>query len=254
MAEEKKYDYLEPIKISKDVHWVGFYEEDANLHCNPYVLVDGDEAVIFDPGGIMHYPSVASKVFSVVKPEMVKYIILHHQDPDLCGCVHMLEDVIRNDSLKIVIHPRAKAFIRHYGINSEFYNINENKLALRLKSGRTLKFITTPFCHSPMSFATYDEKEKILFSSDLFAATSSDWNLFAQDGYEEQMKDFHVSYMASTQHLRNIMEKFEKLDLKMILPQHGSIIKGEMMQRCIKFLKQLQCGIDVSAKEAELYG
>jgi len=50
------------------------------------------------------------------------------------------------------------------------------------------------------------------------------------------------------------MEKFTQLDIEMILPQHGSILKGEMITRCIEYLKNLNCGIDASLSEKELYG
>ena len=39
------------------------------------------------------------------------------------------------------------------------------------------------------------------------------------------------------------MEKFEKLDLEMIAPQHGSIIKKEKIKSSIEFLKNLECGL-----------
>ncbi|GBE04627.1 nitric oxide reductase [bacterium BMS3Abin10] len=252
--EEQEYDYLEPIEVAKGVYWIGYYDEKASFHSNPYLLIDGDEAVVFDPAGVMEYPKVASKIFSLVDPAQISYIILHHQDPDLCSGVPLLEDVITNKQLKIVTHSRAAVLINYYGVKSEIYAVDRHQYELALKSGRILKFMKTPFCHFPSAIVTYDPKEKLLFSSDIFAALSVDWGLFAGKGYERQMETFHVGYMASRKHLNIIMDKIAKMDLAMILPQHGSIIKGEMISRCIEFLKGLHCGIDSLLSEEELYG
>lgn len=252
--EKEKFDYLEPIEVAKGVYWVGFYDEKAAFHCNPYLLLDGDEAIVFDPGSVLDYPKVASKIFSVVDPQQISHIILHHQDPDLGACVPLLEDLIPNKELKIVTHSRASVLICYYGVKSEFYNVDKHQYSLDLKSGRKLKFLVTPFCHFPAAVVTYDEKEKLLFSGDVFGAISIDWNLFAKEGYESQMKAFHVGYMASNKHLTAVMDKFKKLDLNMIFPQHGSIIKDQMIPRCIETLKRLNCGIDSSLTEKDLYG
>jgi len=254
MLDKEEYDFLEPIEVAKGVYWAGFYDERAAFHCNPYLLIDGEEVVIFDPGSVLDYPKVASKIFSVVDPKEVSHIVLHHQDPDLCACVPMIENLSQNKQLKIVTHSRTSLLIRYYGVMSEFYHVDQHQYSLTLKSGRILRFMVTPFCHFPASIVTYDEKEKLLFSSDIFSAISTDWHIFAKEGYEKQMAAFHVGYMPSFRHISAVMERFANLDLRMILPQHGSIIKGEMIHRCIAFLKQLPCGIDASLSEEELYG
>ncbi|MBU0630393.1 MAG: MBL fold metallo-hydrolase [Candidatus Margulisbacteria bacterium] len=248
------YDYLEPIKVFDGVYWIGFYDEKADFHCNPYLMIDGEEAVLFDPGSAIHYPKVASKIFSLIDPAQISYIVLHHQDPDLCGSVPLLEDVIPNNKLKLVTHSRAGLLIRYYGVKNEFYFVDKNDFSLTLKSGRKLKFMTTPFCHFPAAIVTYDEKEKLLFSSDIFGAISREWTLFAADGHEKQMRPFHEGYMASQKHISAVMDNIARLELSMILPQHGSIIKGEMIPRYIEFLKNLKCGIDATSNEKELYG
>jgi flavorubredoxin len=253
MSEEQSYDYMEPIEVAPGIYWAGFYDEQASFHCNPYLLVDGDEAVLFDPAGVIDYPKVASKVLSVVEAGQINYIVVHHQDPDLCASIPLLEDVISNKNLKIVAHSRARILIHHYGVQSEFYEVDQHQYSLTLESGRCLRFLTTPFCHSPAGIVTYDEKEKILFSSDLFGAVSRDWHLFARAGYQQQMESFHQGYMASHQHLEAVINHLSKLDLRMILPQHGSIIQEAMISPCMEFLKELRCGIDVSAMEEELH-
>jgi len=254
MNNIQEYDYSEPIEVAPGIFWVGFYDEQAAFHCNPYIIKDGDETILIDPGNLTDYSKVASKIFSATNPSQIAHMILHHQDPDLCASVPLMEELIHNDKLEIITHSRASLLIRYYGTKSKFVNVDQHGYTHTLKSGRVLRFMVTPFCHFPAAIVTYDEKEKLLFSSDLFAAVSKDWHLFAQEGYEKQMESFHVGYIASSLHLNRVLEKIEKMDINMILPQHGSIIKGEMIPRCINYLKQLKCGIDSPLSEEELYG
>ena len=253
MDKNHSHNYLKPVEVARGIYWVGSNDIKELFHCNPYLLVDGQEAILFDPGGVPDYSRMAEKVFSIVEPDQISHVVLHHQDPDLCACLPLLEQVIDPGKTKIITHSMASIIIRYYGIKSEFYLVDKNAYTVKLKSGRILRFLATPFCHFPAAIVTYDEQEKILFSSDLFGAISSDWSLFARQGYEKQMQTFHAGYMASTRHLSAVMKTIARLELAMILPQHGSIISREMIPLCIDFLKKLPCGIDAKKTEKELY-
>ena len=42
--------YDRPIEIADNIYWVGFHEKISNFHCNPYLIVEGDRAVLIDAG------------------------------------------------------------------------------------------------------------------------------------------------------------------------------------------------------------
>lgn len=236
-------DYNKAIGIiTRDIFWVGFYDKDAGFHCNPYLLIDGDEAVLFDPGTKPHIRHIIRKITEIINPVRIKYIVLHHQDPDLCAGVPEIEKFC-NPDLRIVSTWRSGVLIAYYGIEAPFYYVDRNNYQLTLNSGRILNFIPTPFCHSPGSFVTFDRKTGALFSSDLFGAFSFNWSLFAGSDYMEAMKAFHEPYMPSREILRENIKRLEKLPIKFILPQHGSILKGEQVREAIEVLKELDCGI-----------
>lgn len=235
------YDVDKAVKLDDGIYWVGYFDESASLHCNPYIIDDGEDVVFIEPGSIPHYPIVLSKVVSIVDIRRINYILASHQDPDLCASIPKFEEVINRKDLKVVTHSRAAILMAHYGFKAPFYYVDQNEWKLTLKSGRTLRFIFTPYCHFPGMFVTYDEKSKILFSGDIFGAFSYDWNLFANKYYIEAMKAFHENYMPSKEILNRAMEKIEKLDIKMICPQHGSII-DKNIQKYINALKELDPG------------
>ena len=67
----EKSDFEDAIKVADDIYWVGFSDEKAHLHCNPYLLIDGDgkdtEAVLLDPGSLTDFPKVMRKVLELVR-------------------------------------------------------------------------------------------------------------------------------------------------------------------------------------------
>lgn len=243
----EKYDFNKPIEIAPEIFWVGFDDPGAGFRCNPYIMNDGNESVIFDPGSVQHFPTVRAKLRKVTKLENLKHIVVHHQDPDLCSAIPKVEELMQGIGKKVDICTTVKAavLIVYYGTTSDFYHVDENDWKLTLKSGRTLRFIFTPYLHFPGAFMTYDEKSKVLFSSDLFGALSYDWDLYANEYYIEAMKAFHESYMPSREILKHSMDKLDDLDIELIAPQHGSIIKRDKVRECIETLKNLECGANL---------
>ena len=239
-------DYDSAISITRDFFWVGFFDEKAQLHCNPFLLVEEDEAVIFDPGSIPHFPIVMRKVIDVVDPKNISAIVVCHQDPDCCGNIAVVEDVIDRQDLRIVTNQTCARLVRHYGLRSQLYVAQDNEMKLRLKSGRELEFVETPFLHSPGAMATFDKKTKTLISGDLFGGISKDWNLFAKEGYLEAMAIFHQTYMPSNAILQRGLKTLGILEIERILPQHGSVIEGEQVKEAIEHLMNLPCGIDLT--------
>lgn len=231
------------IEISEGIYWVGVHDRDNGLNCNPYLLVDKDEAVLFDPGSVLDFTYVYEKVNRLVPLEKIKYVVLHHQDPDLCSSVPLLES--KGANFKVVTHWRTQTLVRYYGIKSEYYLVNENNYSLTLKSGRKIDFVQTPYLHFPGSIVSYDRNSKTLFSSDLFGAFSNNWSLYAGDDYVEKMKTFHEHYMPSNEILRSVMEMLLSMDINLIAPQHGSIINKEI-DKYIKALRDLECGIFIN--------
>ncbi len=240
-----KIDYDSPVAVTRDIHWVGFYDDAAHLHCNPYLLIDDEDIVLVDPGSIPHFPVVMRKVMELVNPEDITHVVVQHQDPDVCGNLAVVEDVINRNDLKIVTHTSTARLIRHLGLRSEFYLVDEHDYRLGLQSGRELRFLFTPYLHSPGAIVTYDVRSRSLFTSDIFAAISKDWSLFAEGDFLTPMDPFHQHYMPSNRILKHCMERFEKMDLERVLPQHGSILEGEDIARAIAHLKALPCGIDL---------
>jgi len=228
------------MQIADGIYWVGFYDASAALQCNPYLLIDHNEAILFDPGSVLDFQYVYENIKSLIPIERIKYIVLHHQDPDFCSSVPLFEKA--GAKFTIVTHWRTQTIIKYYGITSDYYLVDEHNFSLTLMSGREIQFVPTPYLHFPGAIASYDTDTKTLFSSDLFGAMSSNWDLFAGEDYIEKMKTFHEHYMPSNDILRPVMETLLLMDISIIAPQHGSIINKDVSKH-IKTLRDLECGV-----------
>ena len=241
-------DFTQAIEITPKIYWVGSYLDNDPFQCHPYLIENGNESILIDPGSMLEFESLIAKTRRVTELKNIKYIILHHQDPDLCAAVPEIEKLIDRDDLQIVTHSRMTVLIKHYLTTSPFYVIDQNNLKLVTNSGFRLDFITTPYCHSPGAFVSYEPKNKILFSSDIFGGLEESWEFFATKNYFEQAKAFHASYMPGRDIFNYTLRKIEQLDIDLIAPQHGSIIKKEFIPQLIEDMKNLQCGLYIDRK------
>ncbi len=233
-------NYNEAVEIWDDIYWLGIYDENAFLRSNAYLIDDGDDVVLIEPGSVKYFDTFYKKLKSVVDPERVNYIFVSHQDPDVASCIPLLEKRLKK-TFTVITHTRTTFLLPFYGIKSNYYTVDTNRWKLVLKSGRLLRFIFMPYCHFPGMTIMYDTKSRILFSGDLFGGFSYRWKLFADEWYIEAVKAFHEHYMPSKEILSHNISKLEKLDIRMIAPQHGSII-DKNVEKYIELLKNLECG------------
>ena len=240
-------DYDKAIEIKENVYWVGAYIKGDIFQCHSYLVVNGNESVLIDPGSMLEYKTIRNKVKSIIDLKDIKYIIANHQDPDVCANIPAFEKEINRNDLMIVTHTRNAMLIKHYGIKSKFYLIDENDFSLNTKD-LTFKFITTPYLHSPGAFGSYLVEKKIFFSGDLFGGLEENFHLWADENYFEEIKEFHQKYMPNRDILDYSLNKISNLDIDIIAPQHGSIIKKEFIRSIIDKLKGLTCGVYIEER------
>ena len=178
-AQKDHIDLESSVEIAEGVHWVGFYDEQAGLHCNPYLIVDNDEAIVIDGGSRPDFATVMMKILQTgIAPNQIVALLYQHYDPDLCGSIPNFEDIIKRNDLKILSDSENLMFIRHYSVATRLHPISKMNHQYTFSSGRTLQFIKTPYSHSGGSIVTFDPQSGILFTSDLFGSLGLEWELF----------------------------------------------------------------------------
>lgn len=246
-------DYSKAIEIANGIYWVGYNDVKHGLHSNPYLIIDGEEAVLIDGGSRPDFSTVMMKILQTgLHPDKIVRLIYQHYDPDLVGSVSNLESVIHNHDLEIISQKQNNIFIQHYSTIAPLRCVNKIGSSWGFRTGRKLTFINTPYAHSPGSFITYDEDTKTLFTSDIFGAYGTAWDLFMEvtpncetcNTYHDcplgretcfmpGIIKFHQVIMTSYSALKYALDQVRELDVELIAPQHGSLIKGKDNVRII---------------------
>ncbi len=254
----KTPDYDKPVQITDHVYWVGTYDPRDRFQCNSYLILLDKKGIIIDPGSVLYLESFIRKVTRLVELKNISHIVVQHQDPDVAGNISILMDQIRssgNRICRILTHERTSVLIRHYGGDLKFeYSNRLPDEKLRLGNDNELHFIHTPYLHAPGAIATYYNKDKVLFSGDIFGGMTDNWQLLAGDNYFRDIAAFHKEYMPSKELLLFSMTKFERWDIEKIAPQHGSVMNRKQAASMIEAFKDFDCGLYIdSAFRNELH-
>ena len=243
---EERFEQPTPLYQDEQhaIYWLGTPENSA-FRYNTYLITDGDEAIIVDPGDAEVFDFIRRRVEQIIEPAHVSAQILCHQDPDVVGSMVRWLEV--NPEMKVITSTRTNILISHYGKDDyDFFNITEFS-AFTFSSGRCIRFIEAPFLHFPGSFTTYDETSAYLFSGDIWAAIDMDWKLVISDfhRHEFKMNLFHLDYMAGNIAARGFIDRLKGIPVDAILPQHGSVIPKAFVEDAFRYLANLRCGLDI---------
>ncbi len=230
--------------------WMGW--EDAERHdtfiqTNQCLVVSGEEAVFFDPGGAYVFPHVYEAVLNHVPHESIRHIVTSHQDPDVSSSVPLW---LKTTPATLHISQVWEMFITHFGIDEEerVAPIPDTGKALELENGAQLQFIPAHFLHSVGNFQVYDPRSRILFSGDMgasiFPPGERPFFVLDFDSHVRYMEGFHRRYMHSQRVCRNWIERVRDLPIDFMVPQHGAILTADDVPRFLDWLWELECGGD----------
>ncbi|MEO0287757.1 MAG: FprA family A-type flavoprotein, partial [candidate division WOR-3 bacterium] len=175
---------------------------------NSYFLKD-EKNVLIDTSD----PRTKEKLFSALKElkiEKLDYIISNHSEQDHSGAIPELLEKFEN--AKVITSEKGKEFIKSLLLipDEKIVTVKDGE---KINIGeKTLEFIYAPFVHWPETILTYEIKNKILFSCDLFGshlATSRVWAgendflLGAKRYYAEIMMPFRKHIIKHLEKLKN---------------------------------------------------
>jgi diguanylate cyclase (GGDEF)-like protein len=237
------------LEIAPRVWWVGHVLPDDVFQCHVYLLEQGDQSVLFDPGSRLTFAGTLRKIEEVIPFTHIRYFVCHHQDPDIAAAMPLIDELTDRPDAVLVTHWRTRALLKHYGLKMPFWLVEEHDWRLTLED-RELEFIFTPYAHFPGAIATFDPSTGVVFSSDIFGGFTERPTLIAKDeSHFEALRPFHEHYMPSRDILDFALSQIERHPVKVIAPQHGSIIPERLVPFMIDKLRHLDCGIYLFARE-----
>ena len=237
-----------PIEVADDIWWVGRRLPDDSFQCHAYLLRNGDDSVLFDPGSPLTIDDTLAKVEQLVDLSSVRYLVCHHPDPDIAASLPMLSERLTRPDVTVVTEWRAKALLKHYGHRFGYWLAEDNGWALELSGGRRVEFQLTPYLHFPGAFMSYDVATGTLFSSDLFGGFVPDSDVLVADDLDyvlDNARPFHQHYMPSSSLLRAGLARVQHRwpGIRTIAPQHGHVIPAQLVQDSFEGLARIECGV-----------
>jgi flavorubredoxin len=228
----------EAILVKKDLYYIGVSDPDIRTFdiimktangttYNSYLLKTDNGVVIFDTVKEEFKDSFFEKIESVCRYEDIKYIIMHHLEPDHSGALPELAKRAKN--AKVYISPMAQPMLKSIAKtdNMEFETVWTNK---KLELGnKTITFLSTPNLHWPETMSSYLEEDKVLFSGDVFGSHYFDTRLF-----DDLVGDFDYAFKYYYDHIMRpfksdvikALNLYKKFDIDTICNLHGPIIRS----------------------------
>jgi len=223
------------------------------VQANQLIIVDGDEALIADPGGRTVFNKLFSELNRHIPATKIRYIFYSHQDPDVAGAAASWR--LAALQAKVLISEIWVRFIPHMFTSSvadDFYlPVPDEGMEVELGSSK-LRLVPTHFLHSPGAFSLYDPVSKVLFSGDVGASIMPEdagyETVDTPEAFEEHkqyMEWFHTRIMASQKACRRWAALVRELGAETIVPQHGAALRGrDTVDAFLEWLEKLECGVD----------
>lgn len=223
------------VEISENIKYIGVDDQAIDLFESQYIVENGmaynsylilDEKIaIMDTVDQRATEDWLSNLEDELKGRQPDYLIISHMEPDHSG--NILNIIEKYPNIKLVGNAKTFQFL------GQFFDVDVTEKQIVVKEGEelslgthTLQFIMAPMVHWPEVMVTYEKSEKVLFSADGFGKfgtldTDEDWACEARRYYFNIVGKYGVQVQA-------LLKKAANLDIQMICPLHGPILKENL--------------------------
>lgn len=226
---------MKDVTITDSIKYIGTDDKDIDLFESQYVVPNGvsynsyvilDEKVaVMDTVDARKGEEWMNNLEQALDGRDVDYLIVSHMEPDHAANIQKLAEKY----LEMIVVGNAKTF----PMLGQFFDIDLSERSLVVKEGDALKlgsheltFVMAPMVHWPEVMVSYESSEKILFSADGFGKfgaldTEEDWACEARRYYFNIVGKYGAQVQA-------LLKKAAGLDIQMICPLHGPILKENL--------------------------
>lgn len=222
--------------ISNDIKYIGVDDKTLDLFESQYILPNGvsynsylikdKKNLVMDTVDKRALKEWIENLEKNLNGENVDYLVISHLEPDHAGNIGYLAK--KYPQMKLIGNEKTfKMLIQFFDIE----NLEERKIIVnegdKINIGNhTLQFFMAPMVHWPEVMVTYEETEKILFTADGFGKfgaldTNEEWDCEARRYYFNIVGKYGMQVQA-------LLKKAATLDIKMICPLHGPILKENL--------------------------
>ena len=222
--------------ISSDIKYIGVDDKDIDLFEGQYIVPNGisynsylikDEKIAVmdtvDKRKSKEWLKILENELEGKKPD---YLVVLHMEPDHSYNIDILAE--KYSDMKIVGNVKTFEYMQQF---FTIPNLDSRKVIVKegeeLNLGKhTLQFFMAPMVHWPEVMVAHEKSEKIMFAADGFGKfgtldTEEDWTCEARRYY------FNIVGKYGAQ-VQSLLKKLATLDVKIICPLHGPILKENL--------------------------
>ena len=166
-----------------------------------------------------------ANVEAVLGDKSPDYLVVSHMEPDHAANIKRLMD--KYPQMQVV--GNAKTFV----MIPQFFDVDLTGRTVVVKEGdtlslgaHTLQFFMAPMVHWPEVMVAYEQSEKILFSADGFGKFGA---LDADEAWTCEARRYYFNIVGKYgAQVQALLKKAATLDIQMICPLHGPILKEDL--------------------------
>jgi flavorubredoxin len=227
-------------EISSGVFWLGakhpnlkvFDELFPTRHGTTYnaFLVRGTQkTALIDTVKAPFTELYLEKLRSLTPLENIDLVVVNHTEPDHSGALGKLLQL--NPGITVYCTRPGENFLRQLFDGPMATHVVSDGEEVDL-GGKTLRFILAPYLHWPDTMFTHLPEDRILFPCDAFGAH------FCTEGlFDDEVPDFSFEYgfyfdtimRPFKDKIREAVSKVEGLDLSLVCPSHGPLLRRDPM-------------------------
>lgn len=235
---------MKDVTITDSIFYIGADDKDIRLFESQYEVPNGmaynsylikdEKNVVFDTIDRRVTNTWLENLEKALDGEKVDYLVVSHLEPDHAYNIGLL--VEKYPSMKIIGNAMT------FKMLPNFFDLDLTDRKVVVKEGdtlnigkHTLQFFMAPMVHWPEVMVTYEQTEKILFTADGFGKfgtldTEEDWDCEARRYYFGIVGKYGAQVQA-------LLKKASTLDIRIICPLHGPILKENLEHYIEKYDK-----------------
>ena len=235
---------MKEVTVTDSVLYVGCDDRDIDLFesqyhvpngvtYNSYVIMDEKIAVMdtVDPRAMEEWMQNVERVLDGKEPD---YLVISHLEPDHAGSIQRIAE--RYPAMKLVSNAKVFAMLPqffNFDLTGRTVTVGEGD-SLELGS-HTLHFVMAPMVHWPEVMVEYESSEKILFSADGFGKFGA---MDAKEEWTDEARRYFINIVGKYgPQVQALLKKAATLDIAMICPLHGPVLKENLGFYIDKYLK-----------------
>ncbi len=227
---------MSDMTISKDIIHIGASDKSIKIFESQYVLENGmsynsylikdEKNVVLDTIDEKLTDEWFKNLEKALEDEKPDYLIVSHMEPDHAYNIGKLAK--KYPEMKIVGNQLTFNMLANFFKEIDFSNrkfvVMEGDV---LDIGKhKLQFFMAPMVHWPEVMVTYEQTEKILFSADGFGKFGA---LDADEEWDCEARRYYFGIVGKYgMQVQALLKKAATLDIQMICPLHGPILKENL--------------------------